>query len=160
MLLLLPGRTGHVSIVSSAFLGAMTGSSVATVAAISSSLGQKMIEKVYDRGYVAALNAASGLLGVLIPPSIPLLVYGAAVGVSVSELFLATIVPGIIMTVAFMLLHGFCLPKVLKKESIEGKNENARVIRKEVWQSGGKRIIRALPHSFCRSSFSAASIQD
>ena len=141
----LPGRTGHVSIVSSAFLGAMTGSSVATVAAISSSLGQKMLDKGYDRGYVAAVNAASGLLGVLIPPSIPLIVYGAAVGVSVSELFLATIVPGIIMTVAFMLLHGFCLPKVLKKETAEGENESARGNRKEVWQDGWKRILRALP---------------
>jgi tripartite ATP-independent transporter DctM subunit len=141
----LPGRTGHVGIVSSAFLGAMTGSSVATVAAVSSSLGQKMIDKGYDRGYVASLNAASGLLGVLIPPSIPLIVYGAAVGVSVSELFLATVVPGIIMTIAFMALHAFCVPKVLKKNTEDGHKESARGIRKEVWQNGGKRFLRAIP---------------
>nr|MBA5585022.1 TRAP transporter large permease [Anaerobacillus isosaccharinicus]QOY38471.1 TRAP transporter large permease [Anaerobacillus isosaccharinicus] len=118
----LPGRLGHVTLISSAFLGAMTGSSVATVAAMSSSVGGRMMNKGYKRGYVAALTGCSGLLGVLIPPSIPLIVYGAAVGVSVSKLFLATIVPGIMMTIIFMIVHAFSVPKVLDTEGV-GANE-------------------------------------
>jgi tripartite ATP-independent transporter DctM subunit len=144
----LPGRMGHISIVSSAFLGAMTGSSVATVAAISGSMGKKMIEKGYERGYVAALTAASGLLGVLIPPSIPLIVYGAAVGVSVAELFLATLIPGIVMTIAFMVVHGFSLRKVLSRESEAGKIELSTKINRELFENLGKKVLRAVPAVF------------
>src|SRR5690606_5671249 len=110
----LRGRLGHVTIVSSAFLGAMTGSSVATVAAVGSSVGDRMVRAGYNRGYVGALVASSGLLGVLIPPSIPLIVYGATVGVSVSELFLATLVPGILMTIAFMVVHAIRVRSVVE----------------------------------------------
>ncbi len=110
------------------------GSSVATVAAIGGSMGSKMIEKGYDRGYVAALTAASGLLGVLIPPSIPLIVYGAAVGVSVAELFLATLVPGIIMTVAYMFVHAMSLKKVLSKSNEAGQLELSTKINRELFQ--------------------------
>lgn len=99
------GAFGYIMIVASAFLGAITGSSVATVAAIGSTLGGEMRARGYPAGYVAALNAASGLLGVLIPPSIPLIIYGATVGVSISSLFLATILPGLVMTLAFAMTH-------------------------------------------------------
>src|SRR3546814_3059524 len=68
---------GHVMIVASALLGAITGSSVATVAAIGGTVGPEMIRRGYAPGYTAALNASSGLLGVLIPPSIPLILYGS-----------------------------------------------------------------------------------
>ena len=141
----LPGRLGHVSIVSSAFLGAMTGSSVATVAAISGSVGQKMMDKGYERGYVAALTAASGLLGVLIPPSIPLIVYGAAVGVSVAELFIATIIPGIVMTVAYMILHAFCVPKVLNSKTPEGQHELSTKKDDELRANTKKHILNSIP---------------
>lgn len=141
----LPGRMGHISIVSSAFLGAMTGSSVATVAAISGSMGSKMIEKGYERGYVAALTAASGLLGVLIPPSIPLIVYGAAVGVSVAELFLATLVPGIIMTISYMIVHGFSLRKVLSKDIEAGQLELSTKKNLELLHNAKKKILNAIP---------------
>ena len=141
----LKGRLGHVAIVASAFLGAMTGSSVATVAAISSSIGNKMMDKGYDRGYVAALTASSGLLGVLIPPSIPLIVYGAAVGASVSELFIATIVPGIVMTIAYMLVHGLSLKKVLNKDTAVGALEASSAKDPEVMKNAKKSILNAIP---------------
>lgn len=141
----LPGRLGQVSIVSSAFLGAMTGSSVATVAAISSSMGQRMMDRGYKRGYVAALTACSGLLGVLIPPSIPLIVYGAAVGVSVSQLFLATIVPGIMMTLAYMGLHAFCLPKVLDRTTVEGAKEGSKTADSQIMEHAGTYLKKAVP---------------
>lgn len=96
---------GHGMIVASAFLGAITGSSVAAVAAIGRAIGPELAVRGYKPGYIGALNAASGLLGVLIPPSIPLILYGSAVGVSISTLFLATLVPGIVFVLGFMILH-------------------------------------------------------
>ncbi|RKJ46008.1 TRAP transporter large permease subunit, partial [Butyricicoccus sp. 1XD8-22] len=106
------GSLGYVTVLASAFLGAITGSSVATVSAIGSSIGQKMVEKGYERGYTASLIAAAGLLGVFIPPSIPLILYGATVGTSISDLFIASIVPGICFIIAYLLLHRILLKKV------------------------------------------------
>ncbi|UJQ95088.1 TRAP transporter large permease [Mariluticola halotolerans] len=99
------GAFGYVMILASGFLGAITGSSVATVAAIGAALGPEMIARGYPRGYVASLNAASGLLGVLIPPSIPLIIYGSTVGVSITQLFIATIVPGCVMGLSLAAVH-------------------------------------------------------
>ncbi|WP_022729849.1 TRAP transporter large permease [Fodinicurvata sediminis] len=104
---------GYVMIAASAFLGAITGSSVATVAAIGSTLGPEMDARGYPKGYTASLNAASGLLGVLIPPSIPLIIYGATVGVSITELFVATIVPGALLVLTFSTVHWFRSKAVL-----------------------------------------------
>jgi TRAP-type C4-dicarboxylate transport system permease large subunit len=109
-----------------------------------------MRDKGYEDAYVASINAASGLLGVLIPPSIPLIVYGAAVGVSVSELFLATIIPGIIMTVTYMVLHTICLSKVLDKSSVGGKSESVRGVAREIWKGGLYRMLRQLPRCSSR----------
>lgn len=107
------GAFGYIMIVASAFLGAITGSSVATVAAIGSTFGPEMRARGYPAGYTAALNAASGLLGVLIPPSIPLIIYGSTVGISITELFAATIVPGLLLAFAFAAVHYFRSRRVL-----------------------------------------------
>lgn len=146
----LRGRLGHVTIVSSAFLGAMTGSSVATVAAIGSSVGDRMVRAGYNRGYVGALVASSGLLGVLIPPSIPLIVYGATVGVSVAELFLATLVPGILMTIAFMIVHAIRVRSVLTPGitgtgEFAAKGELTGGLSTNAFKGLGQRVLRSLP---------------
>lgn len=107
------GHLGHVMVLSSAMMGAITGSSVATVAAIGSTVGKEMIDRGYSPGYTAALNASAGLLGVLIPPSIPLILYGSIVGVSITELFTASLMPGIVMIVAFMIVHALLARRVL-----------------------------------------------
>ncbi|PTL38416.1 TRAP transporter large permease [Alkalicoccus saliphilus] len=140
----LPGRLGHVTLLSSAFLGAMTGSSIATVAAMSSSVGPRMIDKGYKRGYVAALTGCSGLLGVLIPPSIPLIVYGAAVGASVSNLFLATIVPGIMMALIYMIVHWLSIPTVLTNEEA-GKMERKSSFDKDLFKKAPLLTLKSLP---------------
>lgn len=105
----LKGSLGYITVVCAAFLGAITGSSVATVAAISSTMGKRMMNDGYKKEYVASLTAAVGLLGVLIPPSIPLILYGSIANVSISDLFLATLVPGIIMTLTYILVHKLLL---------------------------------------------------
>lgn len=108
-----PAAMGHIAIAASAMLGAITGSSVATVAAIGGVLGPEMRERGYPAGYTASLNAAAGLLGVLIPPSIPLILYGSIVGVSITELFVATLAPGLLMALAFFLVHALMARRVL-----------------------------------------------
>lgn len=109
----LQAHLGHVMVLASALMGAITGSSVATVAAMGSTVGKEMIERGYSPGYTAALNASAGLLGVLIPPSIPLILYGSIVGVSITELFKASLGPGVVMIVAFMIVHASLARRVL-----------------------------------------------
>ena len=106
---------GHIMVLASALMGAITGSSVATVAAMGSTVGAEMRKRGYSPGYTAALNASAGLLGVLIPPSIPLILYGAIVGVSITNLFIASIVPGLLTMVVFSIIHIFLSRRVLPK---------------------------------------------
>lgn len=109
---------GYIMIGASAFMGAITGSSVATVAAIGAVVGPEMKARGYPRGYVAALNAAAGLLGVLVPPSIPLILYGSTVGVSITQLFIATLVPGVVMILSFAIVH-----RIVSRRLLEGGRE-------------------------------------
>jgi len=105
---------GYVMIAASALMGAITGSSVATVAAIGGTVGKAMTARGYPMGYTAALNASAGLLGVLIPPSIPLILYGSIVGVSITQLFTASIGPGVVTVLAFCIVHRLMVGRVLR----------------------------------------------
>jgi len=104
---------GYIMILASALMGAITGSSVATVAAIGGTVGKEMTARGYPLGYTAALNASAALLGVLIPPSIPLILYGSVVGVSITQLFTASIGPGVVMMLAFCVVHRLVVGRVL-----------------------------------------------
>ncbi|MBQ9104890.1 MAG: TRAP transporter large permease subunit, partial [Mailhella sp.] len=90
----IPGGLVHVSILTCIFYGALCGSAVATLAAVGGLLVPAMKQEGYPADFAAAINATGGTLGVLIPPSITLIMYGATGGVSISDLFLATIIPG------------------------------------------------------------------
>lgn len=104
---------GHIMVAASGLMGAITGSSVATVAAIGSTVGVEMKRRGYPIGYTGALNACAGLLGVLIPPSIPLILYGSIVGVSITQLFLAAVLPGALTMFAFLAVHAWLSRRVL-----------------------------------------------
>lgn len=135
---------GHIMVLASALMGAITGSSVATVAAIGSTVGAEMRKRGYPNGYTAALNAASGLLGVLIPPSIPLILYGAIVGVSITNLFIASIVPGIITMVIFSVIHAIISKRVLPKgQEVLSDNEIAERVQDEKRKTSV--VFKALP---------------
>jgi C4-dicarboxylate transporter DctM subunit len=108
MLGFLPGGLGVVTVGSSTMFGAVSGSAVADSAAIGSILIPGMSKQGYPRPYSAALVACSGTLGVLIPPSIPLLVYGFVGNVSVGQLFLSGVVPGLLFAFFLML---YCIYK-------------------------------------------------
>ncbi|MCM3389369.1 TRAP transporter large permease [Ureibacillus chungkukjangi] len=139
------GSLGYVTVLASAFLGAITGSSVATVSAIGSSIGHKMVEKGYDRGYTASLIAAAGLLGVFIPPSIPLILYGATVGASISDLFIASIVPGIVFVLAYLVLHRILLKKVYHPENASISEETKQLEKQAATESLGRTFLKTIP---------------
>lgn len=97
------GGMAHVSILTCMFYGALSGSSPATVAAVGGIMIPAMEKDGYPKDFATAVNVSAGCLGVMIPPSVPLIIYGASVGVSVSDLFIAGIVPGILVGVCLML---------------------------------------------------------
>lgn len=113
------GGLACVTIFACIFFGAMCGSAPATVAAIGGLMIPSMIRQGYDRKFSAAVAACSGGLGVLIPPSIPLIIYGITVGASITDLFLATIVPGVLTGVAMILVSVF----ICRKHNWRGSRE-------------------------------------
>jgi len=92
----LPGGLAVANVGASALFGAVSGSGVATIAAIGGIMGPEMVRRGYPGGYSAALMAASGGLGILIPPSVPMIIFGLVGGVSIGTLFLGSIIPGLI----------------------------------------------------------------
>lgn len=103
-----PGGLAVATIISCAIFAAISGSSVATAATIGTVAIPEMISRGYERRFVYGLLAAGGTLGILIPPSIPMIVYGFVTEQSVIALFLAGIGPGILLVVffiAFAMIH-------------------------------------------------------
>jgi tripartite ATP-independent transporter DctM subunit len=98
----LKGRLLQANIVACAIFAAASGSSVATAAAIGTVAIPEMTRRGYDRKILFGSLAAGGTLGILIPPSIPLIIYGAMVEQSVERLFIAGVIPGILMALLFM----------------------------------------------------------
>lgn len=93
----LPGGLAIAAFIASAFFGAISGSSAATVAAIGAIIVPIMIKEGYDERFSLATVAAAGFLGIIIPPSIPMVIYGMAIGISVTDVFLGGIIPGIML---------------------------------------------------------------
>ena len=91
------GGLAIVTVVVCMFFAAISGSGPATVAAVGGMVVPTMLEKGYDKKFVLALIAAAGSIGVIIPPSIPMVIYGVTTNSSVSSLFLAGFVPGILI---------------------------------------------------------------
>lgn len=134
---------GYIMIAASGLFGSITGSSVATVAAIGAVVGPEMVQRGYPRGYVGALNATAGLLGVLVPPSIPMILYGSLVGVSIVQLFIAAIGPAILMFLTFLFVHNRMSRKVLEG-GVETVPADAPS-QEELARSARRIIVGALP---------------
>ena len=100
----LPGSLGIVTVVACMFFAAISGSAPATVAAIGGIMIPQMIDDGYPAGFAAALAASGGIIGCIIPPSIPFVNYALITGCSVSELFAGGVVPGILMGVALCIM--------------------------------------------------------
>ncbi|MBM4339350.1 MAG: TRAP transporter large permease [Deltaproteobacteria bacterium] len=98
------GGLSHVTIISSMIFAGVSGSAVADASAIGSVLIPTMKKNGYPAPYVAALTAASATIGPIIPPSIPMVVYGLLTQVSIGKLFLAGAIPGILMGVYLLVV--------------------------------------------------------
>jgi len=98
-----PGGLGIATILSCGLFSAVSGSSVATAATIGTVAILEMTSRGYDRSFVLGLLAAGGTLGILIPPSIPLILYGVVTENSIPTLFMAGIGPGLFLVLAFII---------------------------------------------------------
>ena len=105
------GGLAQISTITCLLYGALCGSAVATVAAVGGIMIPAMEEDGYPRDFSCGLNAAAGCLGVMIPPSIPLILYGAFGSVSVSDLFIAGIVPGLLIAACLMAVSHWIVSK-------------------------------------------------
>ncbi|GHS96692.1 hypothetical protein AGMMS50276_15480 [Synergistales bacterium] len=131
----LPGGLAVVVFLASAFFGAISGSAVATVVAIGSIMLPSMKEEGYDYRFTLSTIASAGYLGVIVPPSIPMVLYGLSTGVSVGDVFLGGFIPG------FMLASGMSIYAVgygivhrheIRRRTFSVK-ELARAIVDSVW---------------------------
>lgn len=120
-LVFIPGGLIHSNIASCAVFAACAGSSVATAATISRVALPAFRQRGYNERLVIGSLAAGGTLGILIPPSIGLVLYGLIVGESIGRLFLAGFIPGVILAITFMLMIGIASkiwPGIAPKEEM------------------------------------------
>lgn len=101
----LRGGLGHVNIMTSVFFAGISGSAIADAAALSNTLVPAMEEQGYSRTYAGAITAASSIIGPIVPPSIILIFYGAIMQTSVAALFVAGILPGLVLAAALFAVN-------------------------------------------------------
>jgi tripartite ATP-independent transporter DctM subunit len=128
----LPGGLAHAATAGCAVFAAVSGSSVATAATIGTVACPEMIRRGYSEKLTYGTVAAGGTLGILIPPSVPMIIYATTVGVPVAKLFIAGILPGLLMTLLFMavilgwvLLYPAAAPAVPKGVQVPLTRESA-----------------------------------
>jgi len=103
----LSGGLALAAVLTCMFFAAISGSSAATAAAVGAVLIPAMQEKGYAKEFSSAVVASSGEMGVIIPPSIPMILYGVLASVSIADMFLAGIIPGILVACSVMLVAYF-----------------------------------------------------
>jgi C4-dicarboxylate transporter DctM subunit len=99
----IPGGLAAMTVVACMIFGGCSGSAVADAAAVGSVMIPSMVKKGYGKEYAAAVVASAGTIGVIVPPSIPLVLYAFVSGVSLGDLFIAGIIPGILVGICLMI---------------------------------------------------------
>ena len=154
------GGLGVATVLACLFFGAISGSGPATTAAVGMLMIPAMTKRNYDRAYASAVTAASGGLGIIIPPSIPMVIFGiAALGMepppeavekfgsfaslSIPKLFVAGVIPGLVMASGLLLMNYF----ISKKRGYRGLSENwsgsdlRAALRRGIWSILAPAII-------------------
>ena len=98
------GGLGHVNIFASLLMSGMSGSAVADTSGLGQVEIRSMVQHGYDRPFAAAITAASATIGPIVPPSIPLVLYGTITGTSISQMLLAGVLPGLVMTLGLVII--------------------------------------------------------
>ena len=126
----------YVNVLASVFFAAISGSAPATVAAIGSNLIPEMEKVGYKRPYSSALTASAGMIGVMIPPSIPFIIYGVTAEVSIGKLFLAGVIPGLLFALLFMAIARYLVRNdedIINTESKLSRVEVTATLRESIW---------------------------
>jgi tripartite ATP-independent transporter DctM subunit len=126
----LPGGLLQTNIAGCAIFASVSGSSIATAASIGGVALPQLTSRNYNRALAAGSLAAGGTLGILIPPSFPMIIYGTFTETSVPKLFIAGVIPGVLMTILFMLyigIHATLVPGVAPRE--QGARNGREVLR-------------------------------
>lgn len=128
------GGLGIIAVVACMFFAAISGSAPATVLAIGSIMVPAMIEAGYDKAFSVALMAAAGIIGVLIPPSIPFVTYGVSTNASIGKLFAAGIIPGILSGLVLILIC-YVISRVngYKATALAGRAGRLAALREASW---------------------------
>lgn len=132
----LPGRLIHVNIVACSLFAAVSGSSAATTATVGKITLPELFKRNYDRSLCLGSLAGAGTLGFLIPPSMMMLVYGIVAEVSIGKLFIAGIIPGIILAGAF---SGYTMLRCIINPNLAPRGD------KYTWSERIKTIPQLLP---------------
>ena len=123
------GGLSIVTIVACMFYAALSGSAVATTTGVGAFMIPSMADRGYDKGFAASVTAAAGSIGVIIPPSIPFVIYGVTVNCSIGDLFKAGVLPGVAMGVALIIMSVI----YSKKHGYGG--DKTHYTLKEVWRA-------------------------
>ena len=137
-----PGGLGYVAIMAAVILAAVSGSAVADAAALASLLLPMMVAAGHDRARSAGLIASAGIIAPVIPPSIGFVILGVAANVSISKLFLAGIVPGVLLGIALAITWWW----LVRREKVApparaSRAEVLKALRESVWALGLPVII-------------------
>lgn len=117
------GGLGHVNVLASMLFSGMSGSAVADAGGLGLIEIKAMNDEGYDKAFSAAVTAASSTIGPIIPPSVPMVIYGVISGAAIGELFIAGIVPGLIMGIGMMLLIAW----IAKRRNFTQKRTRASI---------------------------------
>ncbi|MFO7887282.1 MAG: TRAP transporter large permease [Eubacteriales bacterium] len=122
----LHGGLAIVTVIVACFFAAISGSGPATVAALGTILIPAMNEKGYDKGFSSALLASAGNVGIIIPPSIAFVVFGVLAEVSITKLFIAGIIPGLLLGLGLIIMSLFLLRK--EKNLVKTQKSNFKEV--------------------------------
>lgn len=128
----LPGGLGIATVMACAVFAAITGSSVACAVTIGAIAIPEMLARGYERSLVLGAVAAGGTLGILIPPSIPMILYGAITDESIGKLFMSGVVPGAILTILFIMIVVY-RSRNLPREVAASWDERVSALKKSFW---------------------------
>jgi C4-dicarboxylate transporter DctM subunit len=129
------GGLAGATVLACLFFGAISGSGPATTAAVGMLMIPAMINRGYDKGYAAAITASSGGLGVVIPPSIPMVIYGVSGNQSISKLFIAGFIPGLLIAAGLATVNYF----LCRKKGYVGSQESwsvgkiTKAVKEGIW---------------------------
>jgi C4-dicarboxylate transporter DctM subunit len=122
------GGMAASTVLSCLFFGAISGSGPATTAAVGMLMIPAMVRHGYNKGYAGAVTSSSGGLGVVIPPSIPMVIYGVTASQSIADLFIAGFIPGVMLAFGLMAMNYFISRR--KKYAGDGKELSVSVVFK------------------------------